>query len=334
MKQNAKILLTSSEMASLWTAYMNDSKAYWIYKHFLQNTQDTDIRPVIELALQQSSDHLTKLAEFFKAENFDVPAGFSDSDVNLLAPNLFFDPFQLVFIQSSSQMGMMSYGLSLANSSRNDVLTYYSECLRSSIDLFLMATHTLQSKGLLTRAPYYTSEYKVDFVKSQNFITGWFEQKRALSSLEVSNLAFNIQRNEIGRALVMGFSQVANDEKVRKYMLRGRDIAEKHISVFGEILKTSHLPTAMSWDMLPNDSTTPPFSEKLMMFHITELNAIGISNYGIALSTSARKDIQMAYIRLTAEIADYAEEGAKILIDKGWMEQPPLASDREKLATR
>ncbi|QGQ96374.1 DUF3231 family protein [Paenibacillus psychroresistens] len=37
------------------------------------------------------------------------------------------------------------------------------------------------------------------------------------------------------------------------------------------------------------------------------------------------------FIRLTAEITDYAEAGAKILIENGWMEQPPLASDRDKL---
>src|SRR5690348_11383617 len=115
MNQNAKILLTSAEMASLWTAYMNDSKVYWIYKHFLQNTQDTEIKPVIELALKNSTEHLSKLTAIFKTEDYEVPRGFSDIDVNLLAPNLFFDPFQLVFIQNTAQMGMMSYGLSLAN---------------------------------------------------------------------------------------------------------------------------------------------------------------------------------------------------------------------------
>lgn len=332
MNIDHKIQLTSAEMANLWTAYMNDSKVYSIFKHFLQNTQDSQIKPVIQIALQQAEVHKIKLTEFFIAENFDVPVGFTDNDVNLLAPNLFFDPFQLAYIQNTSQMAMMSYGLALANSSRSDILTYFAECLRTEIDLFLKATHVLQSKGLLTRSPYYTSDYKINFVKGVNFITGWFGQKRALSSLEVSNLAFNIQRNEMGRSLIMGFCQVAQDEKVRKYMIRGRDIAEKHISVFGAVLQDSHLPTAMSWDMSPSDSTTPPFSDKLMMFHITELSAIGIGNYGIALSTCARKDLQMTYIRLTAEIAEYAEDGAKILIQNGWMEQPPLATDREKLA--
>jgi hypothetical protein len=38
------------------------------------------------------------------------------------------------------------------------------------------------------------------------------------------------------------------------------------------------------------------------------------------------------YIRLTAEIAAFAEDGLNIMIDNGWLEQPPQATDRDKLA--
>jgi hypothetical protein len=31
-------------------------------------------------------------------------------------------------------------------------------------------------------------------------------------------------------------------------------------------------------------------------------------------------------------VGDYVEDGANILIDHGWMEQPPQAVDREALA--
>jgi hypothetical protein len=35
---------------------------------------------------------------------------------------------------------------------------------------------------------------------------------------------------------------------------------------------------------------------------------------------------------LSAEIAKYAEDGAKIMISNGWLEKPPLSEDRDKLA--
>jgi hypothetical protein len=40
----------------------------------------------------------------------------------------------------------------------------------------------------------------------------------------------------------------------------------------------------------------------------------------------------MDYTRIIAEIGLYAEDGAQLLIKNGWLEQPPLAADRETLA--
>lgn len=33
-----------------------------------------------------------------------------------------------------------------------------------------------------------------------------------------------------------------------------------------------------------------------------------------------------------AEIAKYAEDGANMMINNGWLEEPPLSEDRDKLA--
>lgn len=69
-----------------------------------------------------------------------------------------------------------------------------------------------------------------------------------------------------------------------------------------------------------------------MMFQTTALIASGIGYYGTSMATSFRKDIAVDYIRLTAEIAKYAVDGAKIMIDYGWLETPPQAIDRDQLA--
>lgn len=68
-----------------------------------------------------------------------------------------------------------------------------------------------------------------------------------------------------------------------------------------------------------------------MMFHVAALSAAGIGNYGVSSSLSLRADIIANYARLTGEIALYAEDGANILIDNGWMEQPPQAVNHKKL---
>lgn len=129
----------------------------------------------------------------------------------------------------------------------------------------------------------------------------------------------------------MGFSQVAGSDEVKQYFNRGKDIAKKHREVFTGALRKEDLPAPMSWDHDVMDSKVSPFSDKLMLFHVTGLNALGIYNYGAALSGSQRHDLHADYGRLLAEIGVYAEAGAKLMIKNRWLEQTPLSPDREEL---
>lgn len=53
---------------------------------------------------------------------------------------------------------------------------------------------------------------------------------------------------------------------------------------------------------------------------------------GKSLGLSPRRDLGANYIRLTAEISQYAEDGTNIMIENEWLEQPPQATDRDPLA--
>ncbi|MFE4430801.1 DUF3231 family protein [Peribacillus butanolivorans] len=47
--------------------------------------KDSEVRSVFEFSLALSERHVKKLKEFFNNENFPVPKGFTDKDVNLEA---------------------------------------------------------------------------------------------------------------------------------------------------------------------------------------------------------------------------------------------------------
>jgi hypothetical protein len=68
------------------------------------------------------------------------------------------------------------------------------------------------------------------------------------------------------------------------------------------------------------------------MFHTTTLNAAGIAHYGRSLGLSPRHDLGVIYVRLTAEVSQFAEDGSNIMIENRWLEQPPQAIDRDQLA--
>ena len=52
------------------------------------------------------------------------------------------------------------------------------------------------------------------------------------------------------------------------------------------------------------------------------------------LTHPQRRDLALKYTILMADIGRYAEDGAQLLIKHGWLEQPPLASDRNELAEK
>jgi len=189
------------------------------------------------------------------------------------------------------------------------------------------------SKGTFIRSPYIPESKNVQYIKHESYMAGWFGHRRPLNVIEMSNIYFNLIHNQLGRTLLMGYSQVAESQEVREYMRRGRDIADKHVEIFGSLLSREFLPSASAWSTMPTDSKVPPYSDKLMMFHTTTLNAGGVGYYGKSLATSPRRDLSTDYVRLISEIGHYGEDGIHIMIKNGWLEQPPQAIDRDQLVT-
>jgi hypothetical protein len=332
MKTAHHIRLTSAELSNLWNTYMNDSMTICVLKYFLKTVKDTQIQSVVEYALELCKKHIQRLHEIYNQENHPIPKGFRDEDVDLGAPRLFDDSFFLYYVKQMARIGIGAHGLALALSARSDIRSFYLDCSHEALELDNKATELLLSKGLYVRAPYTDIPEKVEFVQKQGFLGDLLGEQRPLLAVEITHLYANIQTNALGRALLMGFSQVAESKEVRNYMVRGRDIASKQIEVLQSILHKSHVKSPMTWNDTVMESTVSPFSDKLMMFHVGAITSVGIADYGTSISISLRKDLSAAYARLLAEGGQYAEDGANIMIEHGWMEQAPQAADRDALA--
>ena len=127
------------------------------------------------------------------------------------------------------------------------------------------------------------------------------------------------------------FSQVSQNKEVKQFFLKGLEIGNKHLKLFRGKLEESKLPAPMSWDAEVTTSTSHTFSDRLMMYFTSGLIAMSVGYYGTGASQSPRGDIPSMYNRLSLEIQLYAEDGANIMIKNGWLEQPPMAADRDEL---
>ncbi|WP_328591985.1 DUF3231 family protein [Bacillus salipaludis] len=104
---------------------MGDSMAICVYKYFLKIVEDREIKRIIEYSLQLSESQITKISEFLKSANFQVPIGFTENDVNLDAPRLFTDSFLLFYSKIMTIHGLNAYSLAFTNSERNDIQNYF-----------------------------------------------------------------------------------------------------------------------------------------------------------------------------------------------------------------
>ncbi|QGQ45898.1 DUF3231 family protein [Metabacillus sediminilitoris] len=331
-KTNTTEKLTSAEMGKLWATYMGNSMAKCILSYYLQHVEDMDIKTLLENSLKLSEEFLKITTEIFTKENFPIPNGFSQEDVNLGAPRLFQDEFYVHYLKYTAKAGGSIYSVGLPLLFRKDVKEFFRYCLNSTMDLMEQIKEILMNKGLINKPPLIPVPEKVEFVH-QDFLNGFFGHVRPLHGLEIAHLYDAIENNATSKALIMAFSQVVKDEKIRKLFERGKDITTKNTENYIKKLHDENLPTPSFHDDLITTSTFSPFSDKIMLFHKMDMFTMKIRTFGNAMAVNGRHDIGLIYMNALMKNAAFVQDAAKIMIEKGWFEQAPKAANRAKLAS-
>lgn len=326
------ITLTSTELGELWKNYIGETLLNCVYTHYLTNVDDQRIKELLEKARKISQKHIEKLSEIFTKEKFATPAGFDENDIKSDAPAIFTDKFYLFYLKETMRISLIQFANALTVSFREDIRGYFDECIDDISELYQDAMNCMLAKGFIIRAPFIPIPDEVKFVESKDFLHKLFGKQRPMTATEITAMYVNLDSNQLGKSLMMGFSQSVTCEEIKKYMLRGRDISHKNIKVLQDLLMKDHLPSPQLWDPEVLDSKVAPFSEKLMLFHVAFANSGSLLNYALGLGSSFRHDIGLDIARLVTEIANFSDDGVKLLIEKGWLEQPPMAADRDELA--
>ncbi|WP_409250709.1 DUF3231 family protein [Bacillus sp. SCS-153A] len=330
--ENHQVRMNASEHGLIWSQYINDTLSVCMLKYFLNNTQDEQIKDVLQFALKLAEGHIEKVKQFLTAENEPIPVGFTEEDVTVEAPPLFTDTYKIVYMHIMTIHGLTRYAGAVGSALREDFVQYFTECTKETMELYKKTSRVLLEQGILTKPPVFNNTSKVDFIEKQSFLTGWFGNRRPINSVEISGTYLNIQKTMAKMVLELGFGQVARSKKVREYMERGREVCQKQYERLSIMLKEDSLHVPTTFEAEVTDSTVPPFSDKLMLYHITTLLSSAIGYYGEALALCQRRDLSAGYIRMITEIGLLAEDGMNLLIENGWMEQPPTATDHDSLS--
>jgi hypothetical protein len=230
-----------------------------------------------------------------------------------------------------SRFGLTNYSEARSSCTRTDVRNFFNQTINSTLELFNMADDILLGKGIYIKEPVIPVPDIIDFVAKQSFLNGFFGDKRPLNATEISRLNLSFQRNSLGKAFLLGLSQTIKDKEIKEYLIRGKNISEKQMESISSYLNDESLPIPLSLDSEVTTSTDLVFSDKLILFHVVGLDALGLAATGISLSRVMRRDLSVMLTRFMGEIALYAEDGFNLMIDKGWFQRMPEAADRKEL---
>jgi Protein of unknown function (DUF3231). len=324
--------LSAFELGQLWEGYMADSTANCILQYFVAKAQDQEIRSVLEYTLQLTTNHLNVMTQIFNSVGFPIPHGFTDEDVETNAKRLFSDSFMLIYIRYLTRYALIKYFTAVTTSVRQDVRDFYNKCIDETQDLHTKADEILIKKGLFSEEAYIPVPDRIQYVyQDRSMFKGILGDKRQINALEIAQVSGRLESKFIERALILGFSQVVQSQKIQKFFSKTKQVLDKSVQRWSKILRDEDLPLPESMADEISDSSESPFSDKLILFHVLTTFGYGLTAYGISIASCTRSDIIAAMNASIVEIQALAKDIIDVMIQSGLFEKIPQATDRKQI---
>ncbi|MBU9713228.1 DUF3231 family protein [Evansella tamaricis] len=324
--------LTSAEIGTLWGQYVNGTAVDMINKYMFSIIEDEKIKTLFEDAINTFAKQKKQVAMFIESEGFPVPIGFTDSDLNKGTKRLFSDIFCLHYLHVITLHGLLGHMTSLSASVRKDLRSFYDSCDNDGKKMYHQTIELLLEKGHFQRDPYFYPEATPEFITGQQFLDGYFGDKRPLAATEIISLSFNLKKKVLEKTLSIGFGQVAQSKEVRNFLESSQKTSDNQIQALSNILKKDNLPVPMSWESEVTTSQDSPFSDKLMMYQIGFLLQTAQAYHGTGLASAMRTDLAVTYEKIILKNLMVTKEWFNIMTQFKWLEEPPLAPNRKNLS--
>jgi hypothetical protein len=333
MKDASYTPLASSEIGLLWMTYQEKTMARQMLRYFAHRAASEDEKALLTRVLAEVSGFVDRIRVLFENEGVAVPVGFGEGDVNIEAPALYTGLFGVSFVRLLAKITSGLSALHLTMSYREDVRVMLQEISTLSQRAYGDSTELLLAKGLISRPPIVTPPDQPDFVKDLEYMKGQgiLRKARPINLVETAHLYQQMETNAFGFELMTGFAQTAGELDAKRYFESGRELARETVDMIQAIFMESDMNPSPAPAGRASASTTPVFSDKLMMYCTNILTSFGLGGNALGTSFSLRSDLPLKLVGLMTQVYHFAQAGGKLMIKHGWMEEPPQAENRPEL---
>jgi hypothetical protein len=327
-----QLKLTSSEIGTLWAEYVNGTMTDVVNRYMFSIIEDESIKKIFEDAIKTFEKQKNQIIAFMENEGFPVPIGFTQSDLNKGTERLFTDIFCLNYLHIMTLHGLLGHTTALGVSVRKDLRDFYDSCDNDGIRMYHQTIELLLEKGNFQRDPLFYPTKNPEYISSEDFSDGIFGKGRCLAATEIISISLNLKKSIMAKTLSIAFSQVAQTKEVRKFLTDTEKTSDQQIKDFSKIMQSDNLPVPKSWETEVTTSTDSPFSDKLMMYHIGFLFQAAQTYHGTGLASAMRTDLVTTYEGVILKNLRVTKKWFNIMVQNKWLEQPPLAPNREEIA--
>src|SRR3954454_4413134 len=328
-----KLALSSSELGTLWLTYQQKTMVQRMLEYFIEQADDNQAKEIMQDAHMKVINYLEDIKAIFKNEGAVIPIGFKEEEVDIGVPKLYDNMFDIMFFRLISSISMGLHTLHMSMSYRKDIVLLYKELTAFTQSVYDECVDYLQKKDVLPRPPAVSMPKSVEFADGTNYMSGFnlFSEKRALNTVEVAHLYNAIESNIIGMQMITGFAQVANEPEVKKYFIKGKELAKKIVTDYTQLFLQSDIQPPSTWGANATESKIAPFSDKLMMYCTSLLSGFGLGSNALGTAFSLRSDLPLIMVNTAKDVLTYGRDGGKIMAKNGWLEEPPSMQDRNDL---
>ncbi|WP_059105296.1 DUF3231 family protein [Shouchella shacheensis] len=317
--------MTSSELGALWMTYQKKTIILRHLEYFIETAEDKKAQNLMSGLWKKLHPKVDELRTIIQNEGAAAPIGFTHEDVNLEAPRLYENGFDIMFSRILKKISMGMYTLHLSMSYRKDIVKLYRDVTNITQTYYDQFTEYLLDEGILPPPTFITMPTSVDYITDNNYMKGtnFFGQKRALNTVEFGYLHQMIETNVTGMQLMAGYAQCAEDKDIQKYFTKGKELSKEIIHETSEILLQNDIQPPSTPGGTVTSSYAAPFSDKLMMMTTFFLCNFALGSQAFGAAFSLRNDLSLKNGIKVKDVYEFAREGVTIMMNKGWFEEPP-----------
>src|SRR5699024_7631716 len=123
----------------------------------------------------------------------------------------------------------------------------------------------------------------------------------------------------------------AKQQDIRNFFSNGAELSKSIIKEISETFLEDSIQVPSSSGGHATRSTITPFSDKLMMYCTSIFCVFAMWRNSLEKAISLRYDLAAKMMTFAKDIYEYENEGAKLIIKNGWMEEPPQMEERGNL---